>query len=431
MTTSAFASGRIQNDANSSSRFDLRRGPLVAIGLLLIVVSTTAAGTDPAVGARLQQLLEPGGGNRMFTARDLGFSQLEQIAPDDGRVPYARGLWLIDRHRYRDALDPIKQAVDKDPRNLAAWKTRIWLALAMQDYEDAFATIRWLSERMPEPDSTTRERRVREMSEFFGKVVGYLAGPGQQQVSSSERAYFEEQLVTRFTPERRSAFDAGRQQVLSDYDYRMRSIGNFRDAARDKEDAYRNQRLAELELERQFVYDELAKLEQLRITDRQTGSEERNVIAATREQVNQASVGSTTIRRSDDTKIGPHYRKPPADRPNDRIVLDYRRQRDRQFGLGSGYANRFSSQRGLGDRHYLNVNERQEDYDDYLADREQDLQLRLRRIVKDETALHRRPNPGSDTMISRAMATAQAMSTYVAVPVNPRVELQRILDSYV
>ena len=86
--------------------------------------------------------------------------------------------------------------------------------------------------------------------------------------------------------------------------------------------------------------------------------------------------------------------------------------------------------RGLGDAHYADVSRREEEYDDYLAEREKKLNRRHRRIAQEASRLLRRRVSGTTPEISRQKAEAKSLANYVPLPVSPEREVERILASY-
>jgi tetratricopeptide (TPR) repeat protein len=401
--------------------------PILPLGLATVLavsaVSRALAQSDACGFARdVEELVELATSARTMGDAEARFLRLRRTAPADARIPYLYAILMINRKRYQEAREPLQDALRLDGKDLAAWKTRIWLSVLTEDYDDALETMNWLVRRMPQRGASAEsERKCDEFVGFVGQVFGYLSEPGKEHVDAVKLTSCQQAIQSCLPDERKDVLQASCQAVIEDYQARMRQIDGLREQAREREADRRELKFKRLSQDRLYAASELGKIEDLRTGSRMLASDERNMIAATRVRVRAASVRTDDAHYTDSYAVGPVFSCSPQDH------LANRGQGLAHRGAGSsGYL----EEHGLGDGHYADVNRREEDYDEYLVDREKDLNRRHRRIGQDTSRLLNRPVVGNASEVLCQRKKATALSTYVPLPVSPGKEVERILASY-
>lgn len=414
---------------------------------VVLTVSAASRGLAQSVNRQpardMEELVELMANVKAKGAAEAQFLELRRAAPADARVPYAYALLLIQQRRYREAYEPLKEALRLDGGNLDAWKTHIWLAVLTEEHDDALATMERLVRRMPSTDvSTDRERKCREFAGFMGQMFGYLSGPGKEGLDPVKQTSSQQTITGYLTDARKAVFETLFTTVIDDYTARMKQIDELNRQARQGEADYRNEQLANLEDDRRFAWREMGRIEDLRMHGRTLAANERNVIAATRERSGGGFGQYNDTQYRDSQEIGPLYRPDANDinwdagagafvvDPDANWQLDHladRYQALDQYGAARGG---YYRERGLGDEHYADVSRREEEYHDYLAEKERKLNRRHRRLDQEASRLLRRRVSGYTPEISCQKAQATALASYVPLPVSPETEVQRILASY-
>ena len=207
--------------------------------------------------------------------------------------------------------------------------------------------------------------------------------------------------------------------------------------AQHQESKIRSDELKRLTNEDRYANGELEKIEGTRLRQREIAANERNVIASTREVSKGGAVGSdgTRFRSVDTPNLVSARRGTTLGRAligaaaHVRVVFDPKLNRSR-LDQASGFASGYSTERGLGDRHYRNVNNREAEQDERLDDREGLMLRRLRRISKDKAKQINRPNAGMTPSVRAMLAKSKALYTYIDFPVAVASELSTLIAFY-
>ncbi len=359
--------------------------------------------------------------------RAEAFRALQDLQHRDSRVTYIHGLLLVERYRYPQGLQAINRAIESDKGNLTAWKTRIWLEVVTKDYDKALGTMESLSQLM---QTSSAEAKCRDYCNFMGQVFGYLEGPGQKRAFVRKVADAEKRIVGGLSKTRYNVFETARAGIASDYSHRNNQIAQLLDTARSNQAESRKSQIADLATEGKGATTELARVEDRREVVRNLATAERNEIAATRDKSYHGSGAMGGSAYSDATQRGPMYHRPPNAKKDRGWVLDHNYDRYRLGASGFRAGSAGYRDKGLDDRHYADVNRRAAQ-DDHRLDRlKSDLNTRLQRIASDKKRLMLKPNTGASDLVRSKIATAKALSTYVAVPVDPQREVQQVLASF-
>ena len=401
--------------------------PILPLGLATVLAVSAAsrglAQSDARESAQdMEELVKLTASVRTKGDAESQFGELRRIAPADARVPYVYAMLLIDRKRYQEACEPLEDALALDGKDLAAWKTRIWLSVLTEDCDDALITMNQLVKRMPAGGTSTEcERRCHEFVGFVGRVFGYLSEPGKEHVDPMKLASYQQAIIGHLPEARKDVFKARFEGVIEDYQARMRQIDELSEQARQGEAECRDQQLTGLEQDRSYTWSELSRLEDLRMQSRVLATDERNMIAATKTRTRAGCSRTDDVRHTGSHAIRPVH----LYNLQDGLAARYR-------GLvcHGAWSGGYVEEHGLGDRHYANVNRREEEYDEYLTDREKDLNRRHRRIGKDTSRLLSRPIVGNTSELTCQRRKATALSTYVPLPVSANGEVERVVASY-
>ena len=384
------------------------------------VILTTAAAHAQVTRHDAQKLVE------LAKSRNnsVAVAALQSKSPTDARLPYLAALSRVDRNDYRGALEQVKHSLQLNPANLDAWKVRIWLSMATKDFNDAATSMDWLSSRMPANGATPEaEMACVEFARFMGKSFGYMNGPQGDRASV---ASLEQRVVGRLSGNRKSAFVAAHSHVTSDYNQRLSHIETARKVAQQNEEVARRDDLQRLSEESRYANSELTKIEDTRLQGRQLAANERNVIAATREEAAGGTLaGAATNFRKVDLR-NPIF----DDTKEDPTIIGHNVNRRSRLNHRSSLASGYAVDRGLDNWHYLNVNQREAQENERLADRERDMQRRLRRIAKDKAKQINRPNAGMTASVRAAIAKAKSLSAYLDFPVSTKSEIANLVAAY-
>lgn len=412
-----------------------RTSQIVTFGLAALIVVSAASTSlaDPAgqrFAVEMEKLVQLTESLRTKHDARAQFEHLQKTAPSDSRVPYTYALLLIDQKRYKDASEPLKQALDLNGKDLDAWKTRIWLSVLIEDYDDALATMERLSRRMPATATSSETERVCcEFAGFMGQVFGYLSGPAAESVNPVKQTSSYQFITGNLSYRRQDVFDSLFENVTDNYTARMQEIEKLSEIARQGETTYRNLQLANLGEERAYARMESSRLEDLRANDRNRASNERNVQAAARKRAGHAFASVDDTHADSSLEFLPFPRPNPAD-PNGPAELDHVLDSYQNFDQHGAAAGAGFMKQGLDDRHYVDVNEREEKYHEYLLHKQKRLNQQQRRIASDEAQMLRRRVVGNSPEIMSAKNAAAALMTYVPMPVSPEAEVDRIIASY-
>lgn len=150
---------------------------------------------------------------------DEQYDELVPLSKGDGRLQYAMALIKIKQLKYQEALKLVNEIVAADKMNLNAWQAKIWLTVLTKNYSQALVDLEKAGQAMPPVDTTDDKNNeaYREMATFMGRVFGYLEGPAGTHTNEDERIAQRKKMVARLSPERRKAFENGREAVSDKY----------------------------------------------------------------------------------------------------------------------------------------------------------------------------------------------------------------------
>jgi hypothetical protein len=403
-------------------------------------VQAQTANVEP----QLEELIRLSGSVRTRDAAATQYQRLRDAAPTDVRVPRLYGLLLIKQRHYREASHVLRESLRLNGSDLNIRKVSIWLTVLHKDYDGAIEAMDGLCRRMPrETRSAEQERKCREFAIFVGQITGYLTGPGYGRLGAGRYSTYVQSITQGLSDERRAVAEIARQQVFEAYRSGLQQLDGLQQAADANEMMVRNLEKSQLAQDRDYTWAELKRIEDLRSEAKARASNERNVIAATRER----SAGSFGSGDSASTRnrqeMGPFYRVAPGslryDQHNGRwnvnpnnpqLILDHSADRYAASHQQGGSGGVYYLERGLGDNALLDVNLREAQNDRRLDRRDQTLNTRHGRITSDEKRLLTKPAIGFNSQLTALRAKVEALTTYVPLPVSADREVARILASF-
>jgi len=372
---------------------------LVGIFIASSQVSQAQAGGNDTLHDQLSALVELADHRE---SRDFASEQLRLLSrtsPQDSNLAYLHALVLVDKLRTRDAVAPAKLAVENQSRNPDVWKLRVWLTVSHEkDYDDAMATMEQLAEQMnrKQPLFLCSTSELLELSDFMGRVYGFLLGPAE--VSELSLQHSEQRLLLSLTPRQTTYFTSAKTSVLENFSDRLYHVSEARTHAQNVEQDIRHKNLSESSDERSYLRGQMEQVEQMRLEARRLSANERNVIAATR---------------------GSGYNS-----HHPRFYLVSGGMYGHHGHAGHSY------ERGLGNRNYANVNYREREYNNFLSYREKNLRRRMINSSKRDQRQMRKPNNGNSRKVVSGLKKASMLHFYLPLPVNTNKEIKNLLASY-
>lgn len=417
--------------------------------LLSLLVDIRPARSAPPTRDQLKKLLELGwqiDPESQQAAAEF-YDELSGATRGHSSVLYAQTLIKVKQRRYADALPLVDDLLRFEPKNIDAWRAKIWLSIILRRSPEALvATEKAVALFPPEPDDPAAagdaERYYVDLSTFLGRMFGYLEGPGATTVGEAQLANHRTKVVERLTGSRREAFLAGRDAVVDQFLGRKDDQQVTREKTIQEEEKQRDQRLQQLDEQRSRDKERVDQLnaertrlrgelnDQLRDIqqrDRPLADQfarldaqaarlrrELNVYAADIDQLERL------LLRERDPVIRDQYRRELA-------VLESRASR-----LDADLATLNRQGAGIASQRAALVQESQQVQAsigrqlDSLDKEGGDIQRRGRQAESEERRL-RKPTTGDSTQVRAMSAQAQAWTTYEPFPLE--LERQRLLDS--
>jgi len=129
------------------------------------------------------------------------------IAPADHRADYALALVQWRYLRFSDAEKTLGDLTAAAPEDWNAARARIYLFVLMKKYSQALVDIDQLSRKVADAQADQlRQESRRDISQFLGRVFGYLEGPAQKLVSQTSVTDTRKAVMARLGPSDLEAF---------------------------------------------------------------------------------------------------------------------------------------------------------------------------------------------------------------------------------
>ena len=174
--------------------FFVVRGALATIAIG--VCSAWAA--EPAAPAPAVQLLQTGwkssAGN--YAAAQRQYDQARHDAPQDVRIPFAMALVALQNHHLPEASKYLEEGLSSGKPLLPLRRTRIWLAVRLNDKPAATGRIQELARILAADEASANRADYQQSAGWLGAVIGYYTGPGKNQLKAADLAALDAELVT-------------------------------------------------------------------------------------------------------------------------------------------------------------------------------------------------------------------------------------------
>jgi len=148
------------------------------------------------------------------------FEAASQNVPDDPRPAYAYGVALLVQKSPNEAATQFRAAARKAKAPfLPALQALPWVHLSKGDYKQGLSELAELASKIEDSKGSwpTEHDKV-HASEWLGRVVGFLTGPGKSPDYSTQIDSTVEKIEKTLSGDRRAAFDQGRQRTARRHD---------------------------------------------------------------------------------------------------------------------------------------------------------------------------------------------------------------------
>jgi hypothetical protein len=417
----------------------------VAAAFLLCIGSSLAQADGNDLKDGLERLFETGW-NRSVNARAEARQQYEKLLsqfPKDVRVPFAYALVQLRQLRYPDAAKLIDRVLQTDPKNLAARKAKVWLAMLTKEYDAALSEMPRLADLLPADDAPgDAETPFREIAGLLGRLIGFLEGPAKDSVDGARLADCRQRIVSKLSSTRQTVFDQARRSVVEQYAGAAEEADQTGAAAQDAATRRKEKMLQDLDRKAEDTAAQAAaeekRLEELKkkfdYELEKIAAEERSVLEQGR-QIEVQAVGYRRELQVLDERIAQLLSlADQTDDPNekqrlynDATILRARRQRPLAVlaDLDRRYATLNAQRAGL-------VQRRQEIQVRYQQESGRADQLRgsLDRIRKDKGRVQNQSVSGNTPQVRDQKKRSVSLTTYVPLPLSLDAERDRLLESF-
>ncbi|MFO0906282.1 MAG: hypothetical protein U0939_24965 [Pirellulales bacterium] len=225
-------------------------------------VSESAAAAPPAP-QQLEKLLQLGWDAKVESrsAGDALFEELAESTTRDPSVVYAQALAKIKQRRYTEAAPLIEELAAADAKNLDYARARVWLLVLLRKSEQGLVTLDRLVAQLPKPPGEGEEEAAAtlDLLRFAGRVHGYLEGPGGGTIPEATVHEHRLKLVASLSDARKEVFIEGRDAVVDRWLGQKDDEQSTRDKAKRDQEQQREERLVDLDKQREA--DERRKAE--------------------------------------------------------------------------------------------------------------------------------------------------------------------------
>ena len=235
----------------------LRRSMVSVLMLFVLFVAGRLLADDPRVTRQeLEEFLDIGWEKSAtaLPAAEKAYQELAAKTDRDPLVVYAWALIKLRHLKHAEADKVLVELLESHPRDIHAWRMRIWINVSRREFEKALnQSVKLVEALPPEGDEAAAETRrenaetlALESSRFLGRVFGFLDGPSASVTNDALRADFREQVVARLGPRRSEQFQEGRDSVIDKYLELSEQQSTSKEKAKAEKAEERERRLKEL-----------------------------------------------------------------------------------------------------------------------------------------------------------------------------------------
>src|SRR5262245_13817990 len=139
------------------------------------------------------------------------FEASHRLVPDDPRAAYAYGVALLAQQKVRESVDQFRAAAQHSKAPfLPALQAIAWVSISRNDFSKGLPAMLDLAGKIEESNGSwpTDHDRVHS-AEWLGRMVAFLAGPGQPADHAAQIEELQSDVEKLLTHERREAYDQG------------------------------------------------------------------------------------------------------------------------------------------------------------------------------------------------------------------------------
>jgi hypothetical protein len=187
------------------------------------------------------------------------YTRLAKLKPSphaDRRARYAFLLGLIETRKHREAVECAADILKTYPDYLPARSLRARLLLNDHKFEEAFAELDALGERLSahqQPKDLSHDADA--ACQFLGLAFGYLEGPAGHMVKGALGAEVKDRVLMHLSPAQRQVFDEHYQMVQTEHSELITNGEKALEATRAKTQA-------KIQAEAQVAAERKAKLDE-------------------------------------------------------------------------------------------------------------------------------------------------------------------------
>ncbi|HND54718.1 MAG TPA: hypothetical protein PLV92_20040, partial [Pirellulaceae bacterium] len=266
----------------------------------LTIVAAMAAGTSElradAKRNELDRLLDLGWKAKPDNTREVDgyYEELFASSSRDPQVTYAYALVKIKLRKYSEAADLIDEVLDQQPKNLIAWRAKLWLATILKNYSEALVVAQKYVDAFPAPPAgdagegieakpdasktgkssakgaTAKASKSKvgagkgpmlgaalvadpalEHATFLGRILGYMEGPQADAIPKATYATVRKKIVERLTDDRRKAFEDGAKELVDEFLELSEAKEIGREQAKEQAEQDKEERLKTIDAQRE------------------------------------------------------------------------------------------------------------------------------------------------------------------------------------
>ncbi len=372
------------------------------------------------------------------------YERVRTAAPSDHRVTYAYALVQLRQLRYAQAAELLDRVLAADTRDLAAWKTRLWLLVLMKEYDAALARMGEAGEVIPPEKATPGDpdSPQRDLAELLGRIFGFLEGPVREAVDQPRVAQCRREVLARLGGEGQRALEQARGSVLAEFDGRVRHSVRAAEEALAEAETKKRAMLDELQRRQQETAEDVADAEAREAEARERlayeiariRGEEQQIAAAMRRVEFQAAAASRELRVIDnriaDLVLAADREEDP-DRKQRLMNQAARWQLERGIPLRR-LAAAESQAAGLAVQHANLLRQQREAEARYgrQFDTLQTMRSSLDRLESVQGRAEAQAVSGNTAGVRGQRRRSTALTTYVPLPISLEEQRKRLLDSF-
>lgn len=241
----------------------LRLAAIFAVTFLLSGLNLVRA-ADGVLATETIAILNDGwsGTDAALAQADAHLTRAHDAAAEDVRPQYAYALVQLKGRKFKEARATLEEIVAKNPQELAARKTLVWLTAYLRDYSATLSNMSALAKQLPATESGSKDSpAVTEAVTLLGKMFGFLAGPAPDNIPESQLKDAEKMVRDSLSESRRTIFDNGRKEILKQFSDLKSQKDKQQEDAKKEEAKHKSEDQPKVASERAALKSDEKKLE--------------------------------------------------------------------------------------------------------------------------------------------------------------------------